>query len=380
MILRIPDYYKEFHCIASKCKHCCCFSWEIDVDDQTYAYYRKVDGEFGERLRKGIRKEKRTFFRMYHGRCPFLTTDHLCEVYQTLGEEAMCEVCTEFPRFENDYGNVEEKILTLSCEEVGRILFTKKTKIEFIKVEQPEDEIAATAEENSTYQDQDGEMEAARDYCIDLLQNRKYSLTKRVSHFLSFCKEVQDYIDQNNTKKIEKIIQKDSIPSDQSKEIDITRVHKLFQKRMDLFAEMEVMDEEWEEECNNVMRAFHSDSHRGLYEQTATEFAKTYKDREYEYEHLMVYFVYRYLIKAVFDGRFLDRAKFCVICYLTIREMDRMRFLINGSVYTLEDRIETARIFSKEVEHSRMSLEYLSKKIKTEDVFGTDALMEQLAI
>ena len=27
-----PDYYREFHCIADKCRHSCCIGWEIDID------------------------------------------------------------------------------------------------------------------------------------------------------------------------------------------------------------------------------------------------------------------------------------------------------------------------------------------------------------
>ena len=33
MLYTIPDYYKEFQCIADQCEHSCCIGWEIDVDD-----------------------------------------------------------------------------------------------------------------------------------------------------------------------------------------------------------------------------------------------------------------------------------------------------------------------------------------------------------
>ena len=37
----LPDYYEEFKCIAQKCKHSCCVGWEIDIDDDTLAYYNQ---------------------------------------------------------------------------------------------------------------------------------------------------------------------------------------------------------------------------------------------------------------------------------------------------------------------------------------------------
>ena len=51
-------------------------------------------------------------------RCAMLNDHNLCDLYTALGEEALCEVCTEYPRFSLIYGDVEQKALSLSCEEV----------------------------------------------------------------------------------------------------------------------------------------------------------------------------------------------------------------------------------------------------------------------
>ena len=31
MIVRVPDYFSEFSCIAGDCKDSCCLGWEIDI-------------------------------------------------------------------------------------------------------------------------------------------------------------------------------------------------------------------------------------------------------------------------------------------------------------------------------------------------------------
>ena len=55
MIFRAPIYYKEFQCIADKCKeNCCAAGWEIDIDKETAEYYKKLPGELGNRLRENI--------------------------------------------------------------------------------------------------------------------------------------------------------------------------------------------------------------------------------------------------------------------------------------------------------------------------------------
>ena len=42
----IPDYYKDFQCIADKCKDSCCIGWEIMIDSKSYKKYHNVKGEF----------------------------------------------------------------------------------------------------------------------------------------------------------------------------------------------------------------------------------------------------------------------------------------------------------------------------------------------
>ena len=52
MKLRFPEYYKQFKCIANNCKDSCCSAgWEIDIDKKTLELYKKVPGEFGEKLK-----------------------------------------------------------------------------------------------------------------------------------------------------------------------------------------------------------------------------------------------------------------------------------------------------------------------------------------
>lgn len=63
-----------------------------------------------------------------------MNEENLCDICIELGEEALSEVCTEYPRFtmeyfcdiEKPYTLIREKCMALSCEEVGRLLFTRE--------------------------------------------------------------------------------------------------------------------------------------------------------------------------------------------------------------------------------------------------------------
>ena len=64
MIRVVPDFYPEFHCIASACRHSCCVGWEVDVDPETLARYRQVPGAFGRRLADQIDCQDTPHFRL----------------------------------------------------------------------------------------------------------------------------------------------------------------------------------------------------------------------------------------------------------------------------------------------------------------------------
>ena len=49
MILRVPDYFDEFECIAGRCRHSCCAGWEVEIDEKTFDYYKAAAEYVGGR-------------------------------------------------------------------------------------------------------------------------------------------------------------------------------------------------------------------------------------------------------------------------------------------------------------------------------------------
>lgn len=141
MLLRKPDFYDSFKCIADRCTDTCCVGWEIDIDDGSQEAYRKVAGAFGDRLRANI--EDGHFKLLPHDRCPFLDKANLCEIYTHLGEGALCDICREHPRFVEVYGDIMERGLGLCCEEAARLLLAGDGPLTFTNEEcdEPEDKL-----------------------------------------------------------------------------------------------------------------------------------------------------------------------------------------------------------------------------------------------
>ncbi len=121
-----PSYYTRFSCIADRCRHNCCIGWEIDIDSDTYALYQQIDGAFGERLRRGIEDGDTPHFCLdADERCVFLNANGLCDIIRTLGEEALCDICHDHPRFRTYCGDRVHIGLGLCCEAACRLVLSE---------------------------------------------------------------------------------------------------------------------------------------------------------------------------------------------------------------------------------------------------------------
>lgn len=132
-----PDYYPQFACIAGQCRHSCCVGWEIDIDAETLERYRHVTGEWGVKLNSNIcSNEGTSCFRLTENeRCPFLNQEGLCELILTFGEESLCQICMDHPRFFNEYSDRTEAGLGLCCEAAAPLILGRKDPVRLICLE-----------------------------------------------------------------------------------------------------------------------------------------------------------------------------------------------------------------------------------------------------
>lgn len=137
-----PSFFDQFKCIGSACTDTCCAGWEIEVDETTAEGYLTEKGAFGDRLRREIGSEPgEYFFKLKNNRCPFLNKENLCDIFINLGEDRLCDICREHPRFYNWFGDYTEVGLGLCCEEAERLLFSDSKPLTFVEeVTQDEDD------------------------------------------------------------------------------------------------------------------------------------------------------------------------------------------------------------------------------------------------
>ncbi|MDO5444619.1 MAG: flagellin lysine-N-methylase [Eubacteriales bacterium] len=180
MKLIAPDYYSSFSCIAGKCRNSCCIGWEIDIDEYTAEYYRTLSGDLGIKLKNSIAEgpSGSSFILSEEERCPFLNREGLCDIILQLGEDSLCQICSDHPRFRNYFSDRTEIGLGLCCESAAHLILTKKEKTHLTMIC---DDKCGEALSKS-----DADALEMRDKLIEIAQQREIGILSRIKKIL-FC-------------------------------------------------------------------------------------------------------------------------------------------------------------------------------------------------
>ena len=308
-----PNYYPAFRCIASACRHTCCVGWEIDVDQEALDYYDTVEGPLGARLREQIdRRADPPCFRLdERERCPFLNPNGLCDLITELGEDALCHICADHPRFRNILYDRVELGLGLCCEAAAALILGQTAPMEIIPLSDGEAARERTAMDEPEAPDPVTDaLLSARTAILAVVQDRTKPLSRRIRHVLSG--------------------------------LDIHLPTSDYAEWADFLCNLERLDPAWDGYLK-ALSACGEDPLRELEGETSTA-----------YEQLVCYFLYRYLT-AEDDGRpalLQVRVAFAVQSVMLIHAIVR----VTGQP-TPEALAEVARLYSSEIEYSEENLE-----------------------
>jgi lysine-N-methylase len=98
---------------------------------------------YGERIRESIDYGGEPHFRLSAGdRCPHLSERGLCNIITECGESALCQICSDHPRYRSFYYGVTEIGIGLSCEEASRLVLESENSIGYL-VSDSEDFVTA---------------------------------------------------------------------------------------------------------------------------------------------------------------------------------------------------------------------------------------------
>ena len=389
MLYTIPDYYHEFSCIAGECEDTCCAGWQIVADEAALKKYKKVTGSFRKRLRRSINWKEGTFKQDKNKRCAFLNDENLCDMYTALGEKSLCRTCKMYPRHVEEFEDVREMTLSVSCPEVARILLGKKEPVRFLTYESNKEE---------EYDDFDpflySKLVDARKVMIDILQDRDKKLDLRVGLVLAIAHDLQVRIKREDIFSIDDVFEKyqtekavQFVEAKLSEDENYAFIKKMFRNQY----LMERLRDDWEPHLLEAESLLYGDIGCSDSEEQCTKYKEQYAknkqefhtwlnthmpDYEIWYEQLLVYFISTYFCGAVYDDEIFAKVKMAVVCTLFIHELNVGTYLKNNRQFKLDDQICICYQFSRELEHSDLNLNRFEELMTEKEIFSFENLLK----
>ncbi len=347
-----PSYYKKFTCIADKCPDTCCAGWEIVVDQESLERYNNLEGAYADKIRSmiSVDSDGDSIFTPRKSRCPFLLENGLCEMYCELNHDSLCRTCRQYPRHITYFGARLETGVSLSCPEAARIIMESSDPITF-ETEETHGTILPTAIDPELY----FTLAAARKTAINIIQNREFAIENRIIAFLRLAEKISPLIRKKKFAEVRECLNNNylSIPC---AEVNKARSRRAKAKYFSDFKNLEMLDPLWKTELEKAEKAR----------------IPSIGKNEWEYEHLMVYFIFRYFMTAVFDDSLLPKAKFAAVSFIIIRSLQA------DCIDDKNARVKIMQRYSKEVEHSAGNMEYINSSIKKSRFYSTDNLINIL--
>ena len=378
-----PFYYDDFKCIAGDCiDNCCHAEWEISIDKKTYKKYRKLKGQWGNKINNNIGRIRSNISDLRYGKiklkdkgCSLLDEKGLCTIHANLGVGYLCNTCKVYPREITKFGEIYERNLFMSCPEVARYFVRHKENFYFNMDEEELSDLDKDYIIDKSYDEKlYNLLWDSRSLAMEIIQFKEIEIWKRIIFLKILTDKVQKLIDEENYENYEKVLNTfrneitnidvinsldkikfvedvkfDFIQSIINKSSQLKRV-KYSQLINDYYEMFNATDDKKE----NLKLLFEKER----------EFNIFLKDYENILENLLIYLIYGYFMLALYSKDLNKQVNKVVITYSMIKMLLLGRWYKNNKNLTEEDFVEILYVFSRVIEHSSTFLNKIYEAIK----------------
>ena len=366
----VTDNIKDFKCIADKCPDTCCSGWLIEVDEKSLEKYSKVAGDYKKVIDERIDCSEKVFRQKANGDCSFLCENKLCNMYSVLGEEYLCDTCRLYPRHIEEFENVREMTLSISCPEVARQLMKRTDPVIFEEGRQYFEKESDCAEVE-VFEDFDRQLYekllSAREDMLAVLKNREHSYESRAKQVISMASELQDELDDvfvdSGYGDLEPEHNRDyadecSSGSDNCGEF-CEALYELSESLFGSLHELEHLKEEREEELLKA-EAILFDCGEECWKAERCAFREYCHTQginlEIMREQLATYYICAYFCGAVYDDYVFAKAFGAIANTLLIENMWLAKWIELGHQCSEEDIVRIVYEYARELENSNPNL------------------------
>ncbi len=296
--------------------------------------------DLNERLRGGVDRVEECFFQDEKGICRMLDPDGLCSIQRVLGEAALCDTCRVYPRHTEEFEDVREYSLSLSCPEAARLIVERTEPLAFTEWETEE------SDDPEEYGDFDfllySQLTDARRRIFRTIQDRSISFAEKARRIAAFAEKLQDCADQGRMFEMDELIygsEEDTETATAVLEPAEPETGPFGKNLFPKLFELEMLKPGWLEIIDRTWNAWD---------------AQLSEEEEIMAEQLLMFWIYTYFCGAVYDGWIYSKVMLALCSTWWI-------FRIRDANHFPGGLIETAYRYAREIEHSDENLNALEE-------------------
>lgn len=378
-----PFYYDDFKCIAGDCiDNCCHAEWEISIDKKTYKKYRKLKGQWGNKINNNIGRIRSNISDLRYGKiklknkgCSLLDEKGLCTIHANLGVGYLCNTCKVYPREITKLGEIYERNLFMSCPEVARYFVRHKENFYFNMGEEELSDLDKDYIIDKSYDEKlYNLLWDSRSLAMEIIQFKEIEIWKRIIFLKILTDKVQKLIDEENYENYEKVLNTfrneitniDVINSlDKIKFVEDVKFN-FIQSIINKSSKLKRV--KYSQLINDYYEMFNATDDKKenlkLLFEKEREFNIFLKEYENILENLLIYLIYGYFMLALYSKNLNKQVNKVVITYSMIKMLLLGRWYKNNKNLTEEDFVEILYVFSRVIEHSSTFLNKIYEAIK----------------
>lgn len=399
------DDFEHFKCLAAACPMTCCKGWQIVIDDISLEKYQKLTAlsdessfnsnedsslsdkkcskteknraAFCKRLSDSIDFSESCYYQKDDGSCIMLGKDLLCDQQLTLGEDSLCDTCRLYPRHTEEFEDVRELSLSISCPQAARMLLERDTHLAFVEYDTDE------TDDFEDYKDYNfflySKLVDLRDFFYAVIKNKSLDFDAKCTLILQLSKECQICIDE------ERVCDIDQLLENYRKDLETKNgLHNNAVMLTDFVVKNSTNEdcvdkEDYVDEEASALLSFDKSFYKELYKLEVmnegwkkilkageeSNYTKPVGALKMQAENLLLSFIYVYFCGGVYDYRIFSKAAFCVYSVrllLTLQNaLKSLDFEENTHILT-----ELTYKYTRETEHSDINLLHLEDFIEKE--------------
>ena len=378
-----PFYYDDFKCIAGDCiDNCCHAEWEISIDKKTYKKYRKLKGQWGNKINNNIGRIRSNISDLRYGKiklkdkgCSLLDEKGLCTIHAQLGEKYLCNTCKIYPRDINKYGEIYERNLYMSCPEVAQYFVKYKGNFYF---DMDEEELTDLDKDYIIDKSYDEKLYNllwdSRSLAMEIIQFKEIEIWKRIIFLKMLTDKVQKLIDEENYENYEKVLNafRDEITNiniinslDKIKLVPNVKVN-FIKSVVDISEKVSINKIKYNNLLEQYKKIFENDIDNNFENviKKEYEFNKYLNNEEYIMENLLIYLIYKYFMRALHTKDLNKEINNVIISYAMIKMLLLGRYDANENKLKEDDFVEVFYVFSRVIEHNKIFLDKIYEAIK----------------